>query len=102
MKFFLCVIGMVMIVEGLPWFAFPEKMKRMLAMMFAQHDSQCVVGLFQVSRDIIGEILDPFTIICPAGGQHVAADLLTVEIGLEITEPGDIQSCGFDFCVVLM
>ena len=27
MKFFLCVIGMVMIVEGLPYFAFPEKMK---------------------------------------------------------------------------
>ncbi len=27
MKYFLCVIGMVMIVEGLPYFAFPEKMK---------------------------------------------------------------------------
>ena len=27
MKFFLCVIGMVMVVEGLPYFAFPEKMK---------------------------------------------------------------------------
>ena len=27
MKFFLCVLGMVMIVEGLPYFAFPEKMK---------------------------------------------------------------------------
>ena len=27
MKFFLCVIGMVMIIEGLPYFAFPEKMK---------------------------------------------------------------------------
>ncbi len=27
MKFFLCVVGMVMIVEGLPYFAFPEKMK---------------------------------------------------------------------------
>ena len=27
MNFFLCVIGMVMIVEGLPYFAFPEKMK---------------------------------------------------------------------------
>lgn len=28
MKFFICVLGMVMIVEGLPYFAFPEKMKR--------------------------------------------------------------------------
>ena len=27
MEFFLCVIGMVMIVEGLPYFAFPDKMK---------------------------------------------------------------------------
>ena len=27
MRFFLCVIGMVMIVEGLPYFAFPEKIK---------------------------------------------------------------------------
>jgi len=27
MKFFMCVLGMVMIIEGLPYFAFPEKMK---------------------------------------------------------------------------
>ena len=27
MDFFLCVIGMVMIVEGFPYFAFPKKMK---------------------------------------------------------------------------
>ncbi|MGD8448543.1 MAG: DUF2065 domain-containing protein [Desulfobacterales bacterium] len=27
MKFFLCVLGMVMVVEGLPYFAFPTKMK---------------------------------------------------------------------------
>jgi uncharacterized protein YjeT (DUF2065 family) len=27
MEFFLCVVGMVMIVEGLPYFAFPERMK---------------------------------------------------------------------------
>ena len=33
MKFFLCVIGMVMIVEGLPYFAFPSKMKEMVLMM---------------------------------------------------------------------
>jgi uncharacterized protein len=30
MKFFLCVIGMVMILEGLPYFAFPENMKEMM------------------------------------------------------------------------
>lgn len=27
MGYFLCVIGMVLIIEGLPYFAFPEKMK---------------------------------------------------------------------------
>jgi len=30
MKFFLCVMGMVMVVEGLPYFAFPEKMKSVI------------------------------------------------------------------------
>lgn len=39
MKFFLCVIGMVMIIEGLPWFAFPEKMKQVVAAMFEQSES---------------------------------------------------------------
>lgn len=27
MKFFIVVIGMVMIIEGLPYFAFPQRMK---------------------------------------------------------------------------
>jgi len=27
MDFFLCVLGMVMIVEGIPYFVFPDKMK---------------------------------------------------------------------------
>lgn len=31
MDFFLCVIGMVMIIEGLPYFAFPDRMKEMMA-----------------------------------------------------------------------
>ena len=30
MKFFLCVLGMVMIFEGLPYFAFPAKMKAVI------------------------------------------------------------------------
>lgn len=30
MDYFLCVIGMVMIVEGLPYFACPDKMKQWL------------------------------------------------------------------------
>ncbi len=27
LKFFLCVIGMVLVLEGIPYFAFPEKVK---------------------------------------------------------------------------
>jgi len=38
MKFFFCVIGMVMIVEGLPYFAFPGKMKEMVQMMMGLED----------------------------------------------------------------
>ena len=33
MDFFLSVIGMVMIIEGLPYFAFPEKMKSYVRMV---------------------------------------------------------------------
>ncbi len=46
MKFFLCVIGMVMIFEGLPYFAFPQKMKRwMLQMMSIPEDMLRRLGL---------------------------------------------------------
>lgn len=31
MNFFLCVLGMVLIVEGLPYFAFPARMKDWIA-----------------------------------------------------------------------
>ena len=39
MKFFFCVIGMVMIVEGLPYFAFPAKMKEMVQMITSLEDA---------------------------------------------------------------
>lgn len=46
MKFFLCVFGMVMIVEGLPYFAFPEKMKGWLHKIFAMpSDSLRKIGI---------------------------------------------------------
>jgi len=35
MKFFISVIGMVMIIEGLPYFAFPEKMKLWMRQILA-------------------------------------------------------------------
>jgi len=31
MEFIFCVIGLVLIIEGIPYFAFPEKMKQVLA-----------------------------------------------------------------------
>ncbi|MFW6053038.1 MAG: DUF2065 domain-containing protein [Desulfosalsimonas sp.] len=39
MEFFLCVIGMVMIIEGLPYFAFPDKMKEMMNRILELPDS---------------------------------------------------------------
>lgn len=33
MKFFFCVMGMVMIVEGLPYFIVPHKMRQMVTMI---------------------------------------------------------------------
>ena len=38
MKFFLCVLGMVMIIEGLPYFAIPEKMKYWIQKIAATPD----------------------------------------------------------------
>ncbi|HKL00424.1 MAG TPA: DUF2065 domain-containing protein [Desulfotignum sp.] len=40
MKFFLCVMGMVMIVEGLPYFAFPERMKQMVQIIAGQDNAR--------------------------------------------------------------
>jgi uncharacterized protein YjeT (DUF2065 family) len=39
MEFFLCVLGMVMIIEGLPYFAFPEKMKLWVQKVLEMPDS---------------------------------------------------------------
>jgi hypothetical protein len=39
MDFFLCVLGMVLIVEGLPYFAFPAKMKEFIRKVAATPDA---------------------------------------------------------------
>ena len=39
MKFFLCVMGMVMIIEGLPYFAFPAKMRQMVSVVLGMDDA---------------------------------------------------------------
>jgi len=38
MDYFLCVVGMVMIVEGLPYFAFPEKMKQLICLVLEMQE----------------------------------------------------------------
>ncbi|MBC8443543.1 MAG: DUF2065 domain-containing protein [Deltaproteobacteria bacterium] len=38
MEFFLCVMGMVLVIEGLPYFAFPDRMKRWVQTMLQMHD----------------------------------------------------------------
>ena len=38
MKYFLAVVGMVMIVEGLPYFAFPDKMKLLMRQVMEMED----------------------------------------------------------------
>ncbi len=38
MTYFLCVLGMVLIVEGLPYFAFPARMKEWLVRIAATPD----------------------------------------------------------------
>jgi uncharacterized protein len=39
MEFFLCVIGMVLVIEGLPYFGFPEKMKELTSFVQEQDDA---------------------------------------------------------------
>ena len=38
MRYFLCVIGMVMVLEGLPYFAFPGKMRPWLRKLLEMQD----------------------------------------------------------------
>ncbi|MCG8639448.1 MAG: DUF2065 domain-containing protein [Desulfobacterales bacterium] len=63
MKFFLCVMGMVMIIEGLPYFAFPNKMKQMVSMVLGMEEAALrrfgfvlmVSGLFIVYMTMGGQ-----------------------------------------------
>ena len=56
MKFLFCVIGMVLIIEGLPYFAFPEKIKSYLMKVYDTPEGtlrilglvSVIVGLFLV------------------------------------------------------
>ncbi|MDR2861643.1 MAG: DUF2065 domain-containing protein [Syntrophobacterales bacterium] len=50
MKYFLCVIGMIMIIEGLPHFVFPDKIKNYMRKLSEVPDHILrVFGFFAVS-----------------------------------------------------
>lgn len=55
MKDFLCVLGMVFIIEGLPYFIFPEKLKAYLAKIAIMPES--TLRFLGISAMIIGLIL---------------------------------------------
>ncbi|MDI9569674.1 MAG: DUF2065 domain-containing protein [Pseudomonadota bacterium] len=54
MKYFLCVLGMVFIIEGLPYFAFPEKLKSYLARMSEVPDATLrLMGLAAIVAGLV-------------------------------------------------
>lgn len=55
MKDLLCVIGLIFIIEGLPYFLFPEKLKVYLAKLITMPDS--TLRFIGISAMIIGLIL---------------------------------------------
>jgi len=53
MKYFLCVIGMVMVIEGLPYFAFPQKMKSWMVKVIEMHENTLrITGLLLMAMGI--------------------------------------------------
>ena len=54
MKFFLCVNGMVLVIEGLPYFAFPDKIKSYLLKVLDTPESALrMIGLASVIAGLV-------------------------------------------------
>ncbi len=54
MKTLLCLLGMVLIVEGIPYFAFPDKMKKWMSLIQETSDGQLrVMGLAAMGIGLI-------------------------------------------------
>ena len=54
MDFFLCVLGMVFIIEGLPYFAFPDKIKAYLVKVTGIPDATLrMLGLAAVATGLL-------------------------------------------------
>ena len=55
MDYFLCVVGMVLIIEGLPYLVFPEKLKTYLTKIATLPDS--TLRIFGIIAIIVGLVL---------------------------------------------
>jgi len=55
MKYFLCVMGMVFIIEGLPYFVFPEKLK--IYMLKITTIPESALRFLGISAIIVGLVL---------------------------------------------
>lgn len=54
MEFFLCVVGVVMIIEGLPYFAFPERMKEVMRAVIEMPDGTLrMIGLGLMAAGLV-------------------------------------------------
>ena len=54
LDYFLSVVGLVLVIEGLPYFAFPGKMKKWMALIQETRDGQLrVMGLAAMGAGLI-------------------------------------------------
>ena len=54
MEFFLCVLGMVLVIEGLPYFGFPDKMKAFMEFVHEQDDTTLrILGAFLTAMGLV-------------------------------------------------
>ena len=54
MKLLLCLIGLLLVVEGIPYFAFPDKMKNWMKMIQEVPDSQLrVLGFISMCAGLL-------------------------------------------------
>jgi uncharacterized protein len=54
MRFLFCLLGLVLIVEGLPYLAFPDKMKRWLSQIQLLSDNQLrLIGFIAMSCGLL-------------------------------------------------
>jgi uncharacterized protein YjeT (DUF2065 family) len=54
MKFLLCLVGLVLVLEGIPYFAFPEKMKKWMNKIQEIPDYQLrIMGLISMALGLL-------------------------------------------------